>query len=76
MVHAREDYARIQDPDKKIPEDEPVFMVRAKDKVAAATVEAWANLHEAAGGDKAMSDMARAHAQKMRDWPGQKVADM
>jgi len=76
MVHAREDYQRIQDPEDKIPADEPVFMVRAKDKAAAATVEAWANLHEAGGGDKEMADVARAHAQKMREWPEQKIADM
>ena len=33
MIHAREDYQRIQDPEGKIGEDEPVFMVRAKDKL-------------------------------------------
>lgn len=30
MIHARPDYNRIQDPENKIPEDEPVFLLRAK----------------------------------------------
>lgn len=32
MKHAREDYARIQDPENKIGEDEPVMLFRAQDK--------------------------------------------
>ena len=28
MKHARDDYNRIQDPAGKIPEDEPVFLLR------------------------------------------------
>lgn len=31
MRHAREDYNRIQDPSGKIPEDEPVFIIRGQD---------------------------------------------
>lgn len=29
MKHAGEDYNRIQDPENKIPADEPVFLLRA-----------------------------------------------
>ena len=76
MIHARADYNRIQDPEKKIPEDEPVFMVRATDKVAANTVRAWAALQEAAGGDPAMVKAARDHADLMDKWPNKKLADM
>lgn len=32
MIHAREDYQPIQDPGGLILEDEPVFLLRAKDK--------------------------------------------
>ncbi len=46
MIHARPDYNRIQDPDNLIPDDEPVFLLRAKDRTAPAAVDAWANLAE------------------------------
>ena len=36
MLHAREDYQRIQDPDDKIGEDEPVMLFRAQDRHMAA----------------------------------------
>ena len=42
MLHAREDYNRIQDPEEKIAKDEPVFLLRAKDKLAPNTVRQWA----------------------------------
>jgi len=51
MKHARKDYDRIQDPDGKIPEDEPVFIVRAQDICAGDTVRAWAALNDDIGGD-------------------------
>lgn len=46
MIHAREDYNRIQDPDGKIGEDEPVFLLRAKDKYFVRTVQYYASLVE------------------------------
>jgi hypothetical protein len=49
MIHARADYNRIQDPANKIPQDEPVFLLRGQDKVAAATVRVWAVLNDEAG---------------------------
>ena len=51
MIHAREDYNRIQDPAGKIGENEPVFLIRAQDASAPAAVEAWAKLNDAHGGD-------------------------
>ena len=42
MIHARKDYERIQDPSKKIPEGMPVFLLLAKDRFAADTVEFYA----------------------------------
>lgn len=32
MIHAREDYNRIQDPKGLIPQDEPVFLLRGQDR--------------------------------------------
>ena len=49
MIHAREDYNRIQDPAGKIGEDEPVFLLRAKDSLAPAMVENWASALQASG---------------------------
>lgn len=43
MRHAREDYNRFQDPSGKIPEDEPVFLLRGQDLLAPATLRCWAN---------------------------------
>jgi hypothetical protein len=39
MIHARDDYNRIQDPMNKIPLLEPVFLLRAQDLFAAACVK-------------------------------------
>lgn len=44
MRHARKDYERFQDPEGKIPNDEPVFLLRAKDKYAAEAVLAYSQL--------------------------------
>lgn len=78
MIHARLDYNRIQDPEGKIGEDEPVFLVRAKDKSSVATVLAWADENDRQGGDPELSKSARLHAAKMSSWQltnGCKVAD-
>jgi len=76
MIHARADYNRIQDPANKIPQDEPVFLLRGQDKVAAAAVRVWAALNDEAGGDPEASRLAREHADKMDVWPTKKTADL
>lgn len=68
MVHARNDYNRIQDPDGLIPNDEPVFLVRAQDCFGALTVRYWAQLAEKAGASPAIIDKALAHADLMEKW--------
>jgi len=75
MNHAREDYDRIQDPEGKIPEDEPVFLIRGQDRVGAHAVRHWAFLNEYAGGDPELSRLAREHADRMDAWPKKKYAD-
>ena len=79
MKHARDDYSHIQDPSGKIPEDEPVFLLRAQDKVAPEVVEDWAIAARNAGADPEIVNHAFAHAQLMRKWQtehGCKVPDM
>jgi hypothetical protein len=76
MKHARLDYNRIQDPENKIPEDEPVFLVRGQDQVSGDTVRAWADLNDKAGGDPILSEKARSHANLMDIWAKKKLADL
>ena len=76
MLHPREDYARIQDPAGLIPENEPVFLLRAQDKIAVDTVRFWAMLNKQMGGDPKLSEMAFGHAHKMDEWPVKKLADL
>lgn len=51
MKHLRSDYDGIQDSTGKIPDDEPVFVLRGKDPSAAAAVRAWAHDVDKRGGD-------------------------
>ncbi len=76
MLHTREDYNRIQDPHNKIPDDEPVFLLRAQDRISDEVVRFWAELNDKYGGDSMMSQMAREHAAKMSMWPKRKMADL
>ena len=79
MKHAREDYNRIQDPEGKIPEDEPVFLLRAQDVVAPQAVEIWALAAHKAGANAEIVEHAYQHAQLMRKWQaehGSKIPDM
>lgn len=72
MKHARPDYDRIQDPEHIIPEDEPVFLLRAQDKFAVAAVRHYADsiaadtLAPSASQD--ISKLARQWADTMEDY--------
>ena len=68
MLHARDDYNRIQDPENLIGADEPVFLLRAQDKVAPATLRFWAVVNQHNGGDPKLSALARKHADDMDAW--------
>ncbi len=68
MLHARKDYDRIQDPEGLIPEDEPVFLLRAKDILAPGILIHWASELVIRGGDKEMASIVVKHAKKMIDW--------
>ena len=80
MLHARKDYQeRIRDSAHIIPEDEPVFLLRAQDTVAPEIVDTWASLAEEDGAAPNIVEAAIKHAQAMRKWQGDhgsKIPDM
>lgn len=73
MKHARADYQRIQDPSGAIPADEPVFLLRAQDRLAAAMVLLYADFYEACGGDDQVARHLRDHAAAMKRWPNRRT---
>lgn len=76
MIHGRKDYQRIQDPDELIPEDEPVFLIRAQDVTAPEVLEHYAYRAGLVGVEE---DAVREHAELMRKWQrdhGAKVPDV
>lgn len=75
MKHARKDYNRIQDPAGLIPDDEPVFLLRAQDEHAALTVAFWAALVEERNGDPELIRLAREQGARMARWPKKKAPD-
>jgi len=76
VIHARMDYNDVVALDKKIPADEPVFLIRGQDAVGAHIVRQWADAFESAGGDPKLAESARAHALLMDAWPKKKLADV
>ena len=73
MKHARSDYDRIQDPDKKIPEGEPVFLLRGQDICAPYAVLVWAAIAEYEGVSAEMVKAAKDQAEQMRRWQGSRL---
>lgn len=81
MRHAREDYNAIQDDPRGslIPEDEPVFLIRAKDKTGPEAVRAWHGLAKIAGAPEDILNVALDQACRMEAWQfehGSKIPDM
>lgn len=77
MKYSRPDYNRIQDPENKIPADEPVFLLRGQDKTAAATLRYWAALNLSLfKHDPYAVQLAFAHADLMDAWQVKKLADI
>lgn len=75
MKHAREDYNRIQDPAGLIPDDEPVFLLRAQDELACRAVAYYAGLCANVQAPE-ISARALAHSKAMAEWPKKKVPDL
>lgn len=80
MRHARVDYNRIQDPLNLIGEDEPVFLLRAKDVSAPFVVRFWAAAQAGIPeGNSNTTILAREWADEMEEWQkknGCKIADI
>lgn len=72
MLHARKDYQRIQDPAGKIPENEPVFLLRAQDETAVRVLEYWISLNS----DDTAIHLAKQHVERMKAWPVKKRANV
>lgn len=88
MIHSRADYQRVQDPENKIPADEPVFLIRGQDETAADTLQFWIRANrkllkrdhasltpEQIASRKKAIVLAEAHLYRMKDWKPQKAAD-
>lgn len=76
MIHAREDYDRIQDPSDKIPDDEPVFLIRAQDMISGDVLRDYSNRLERLNGDPVIIADVREHADKMDAWNIKKMPDL
>jgi hypothetical protein len=76
MKHARDDYSRIQDPDALIPDEEPVFLIRGQDEIAADVILDYAARARASGYPQNVVDAAVRQSWAMRQWPVKKKADI
>ena len=76
MLHAREDYQRIQDPSGKIPVDEPVFLIRGQDVLGASILRIYAHLASAEGVSSEMIKLTLMQADRMDVWERKKVPDL
>lgn len=76
MRHARSDYSRIQDPSGLIPEDEPVFLLRAQDKHASKVLRFYATQVLIDGGDSNIYGAVLDQADRMDAWPVHKSPDI
>lgn len=75
MKHARPDYDRIQDPEKHIPDDEPVLLIRGQDKFGWVIAVVYAIINYLHGSDNGLTSMALAQAVRMFNWPKKVVPD-
>jgi len=65
MRHARQDYNGIQDATGKIPQDEPVFVLRGQDPLAPKMLRTYAKRLKKNGGDKKMVKLVKEWADVM-----------
>jgi hypothetical protein len=76
MLHARRDYQDLEALDKKIPKNEPVFILRGQDLAAADTVRFYAQRNAELNGSAELTKSALRHAALMEAWPKKKLADL
>jgi hypothetical protein len=68
MIHSRDDYQYIQDPTGRIPDSEPVFLLRGQDPAAPFAIRSYAQKIELLGADKAMVRHCVAQADAMEGY--------
>lgn len=76
MKHAREDYNRIQDPEGRIGEDEPVFLFRAQDEFFVEVLEFYAARVQAKYPDSLIPATTLKHARRGEQWGYKKRPDL
>jgi len=59
----------------KAADDEPIFVLRAHDKLASEVVRFWASLAEENGTPYETTEGAKRVAMKMEKWPTRKIPD-
>lgn len=60
---------------KHIPDDEPIFVIRAQDPMAVQIVQAWADEAEKQGVAPKKLFSARNCAREMKEWKPRKLPD-
>lgn len=68
MIHARPDYNRIQDPENKIGEDEPVVLFRAQDKHFGSVLKFYYDTIKKDGGDPRILEQLEAQKIRLDKW--------
>ncbi len=77
MRHARKDYERFQDPENKIPKNEPVFILRGQDMFASDLLRVYALMLEESeqGYTKEEINLIKDWAKEMDSWKTKKYPD-
>jgi hypothetical protein len=68
MIHARDDYDRIQDPANKIPDQEPVMLFRGQDVLAPVVLAFYADLLKQHHAQPEMIAAVLQQEREMRKW--------
>jgi len=76
MIPGRRDYNLIGTDEDPIPQDEPVFILRAQDELALPVMLIYAVLAETQMVDPTLARSVREHADLFRVWPTRKKPDL
>ena len=68
-------YGRVQIDKNRIPVDEPIFILRAQDKLAEPLIRFYAELARVYCGDVELCSSAILSAERFRRWPVKKMPD-
>jgi chaperonin GroEL (HSP60 family) len=68
-------YGKVTLEKKKVPDAEPLFVLRAQDKLAAGVVKFYASQYKRATGDEEGTASILAQAEAMEKWPTKKLPD-